>query len=169
MSLSPIGAGISHVTVLREGQYAKQYSPKLVTEDAIGVSNSTITRELRRNSSSRGVCKWDKAQRQAEKRKYQMPGNRSIKPFARDMAIGLLKQRQWSPEQRSGYLAKMGYKISHETIYAIIRMDKYEDRGSLYKHCRHRLKHRHRPVGKRVIIARSIQRTGKDYNHRQWN
>ena len=28
---------------------------------AIGVSNSTITRELRRNSSSRGVYKWDKA------------------------------------------------------------------------------------------------------------
>ena len=119
---------------------------------AIGVSNSTITRELRRNSSSRGVYKWDKAQRQAEKRKRQMPGNRSIKPFVRDMAIGLLKQRQWSPEQISGYLAKMGYKISHETIYAIIRKDKYEDRGCLYKHCRHRLKHRHRPVGKRVII-----------------
>ena len=40
---------------------------------AIGVSNSTIARELRRNSSSRGVYKWDKAQRQAEKRKHQMP------------------------------------------------------------------------------------------------
>ena len=119
---------------------------------AIGVSNSTITRELRRNSSSRGVYKWDKAQRQAEKRKRQMPGNRSIKPFVREMAIGLLKQRQWSPEQISGYLARMGYKISHETIYAIIRKDKHEDRGCLYKHCRHRLKHRHRPVGKRVII-----------------
>ena len=74
---------------------------------AIGVSNSTITRELRRNSSSRGVYKWDKAQRQAEKRKRQMPGNRSIKPFVREMAIGLLKQRQWSPEQISGYLARM--------------------------------------------------------------
>ena len=119
---------------------------------AIGVSNSTVTRELRRNSSSRGVYKWDKAQRLAEKRKHQMPGNRSIKPFVRDMAIGLLKQRQWSPEQISGYLAKKGYRISHETIYAIIRKDKYENRGSLYKHCRHRLKHRHRPVGKRVII-----------------
>ena len=35
MELSPIGAGISHVTVLREEQYAKQPSPKLVTEDGI--------------------------------------------------------------------------------------------------------------------------------------
>ena len=119
---------------------------------AIGVSNSTITRELRRNSSTRGVYKWDKAQRLAQKRKHQVPGNRSIKPFLRDMAIDLLKRNQWSPEQISGHLARKGYKISHETIYAIIRKDKYENRGSLYKHCRHRLKHRHRPVGKRVII-----------------
>ena len=119
---------------------------------AIGVSNSTITRELRRNSCARGVYKWDKAQRLAQKRKHQVPGNRSIKPFLRDMAIDLLKRNQWSPEQISGHLARKGYKISHETIYAIIRKDKYENRGSLYKHCRHRLKHRHRPVGKRVII-----------------
>ena len=35
MELSPIGAGISHVTVLREEQAAKQYFPKLVTEDGI--------------------------------------------------------------------------------------------------------------------------------------
>ena len=35
MRLSPIGAGISHVTVLREEQCEKQYPPKLVTEDGI--------------------------------------------------------------------------------------------------------------------------------------
>ena len=35
MELSPIGAGISHVTVLREEQEPKQPSPKLVTEDGI--------------------------------------------------------------------------------------------------------------------------------------
>ena len=119
---------------------------------AIGVSNSTVTRELKRNSSSRGVYKWDKAQSLAKKRKHRKPGNRSIKPFVREMAIDLLKQKQWSPEQISGYLARMGYKISHETIYGIIRKDKYENRGSLYKHCRHHLKHRHKPVGKRIVI-----------------
>ena len=37
MELSPIGAGISHVTVLREEQAAKHHSPKLVTEDGITV------------------------------------------------------------------------------------------------------------------------------------
>ena len=35
MKLSPIGAGISHVTVLREEQLRKQSAPKLVTEDGI--------------------------------------------------------------------------------------------------------------------------------------
>ena len=35
MELSPIGAGISHVTVLREEQFQKHFSPKLVTEDGI--------------------------------------------------------------------------------------------------------------------------------------
>jgi len=119
---------------------------------AIGVSNSTVTRELQRNPSPRGVYKWEKAHRKAKKRRHQAPGNRSIKPFVRDMAINLLVQKQWSPEQISGYLAKRGYKISHETIYAIIRKDKYENRGSLYKHCRHRLKHRRSPVGKKTII-----------------
>ena len=35
MELSPIGAGISHVTVLREKQPKKQWYPKFVTEDGI--------------------------------------------------------------------------------------------------------------------------------------
>ena len=35
MELSPIGAGISHVTVLREEQRSKHNSPKYVTEDGI--------------------------------------------------------------------------------------------------------------------------------------
>ena len=75
------------------------------------------------------MYKWDKAQRQAEKRRCQAPGNRSIKPFVRDIAIDLLIRRQWSPEQISGYLAIRGHKISHESIYAIIRKDKYENRA----------------------------------------
>lgn len=123
---------------------------------AIGVSNSTVTRELKRNSSSRGVYKWEKAHSQAKKRKHRTPGNRSVDSFVREMAIELLKQKQWSPEQISGYLARMGYKISHETIYAIIRKDKHENRGNLYKHCRHRLKHRHRPVGKKTTIPERV-------------
>lgn len=43
-------------------------------------------------------------------------------------------------------MALDGERISHETIYRLIRRYKKEG-GELYKNCRHRLKHRARPVG----------------------
>lgn len=114
--------------------------------EAIGVSNSTITRELQRNSSKRGVYKWEIAQKQAEKRSKRTPGNRAISKAIWSSVKHYLVDEQWSPEQISGYLAKDGIKISHETIYAWIREDK-RNRGTLYKHLRHRLKHRKKYVG----------------------
>lgn len=114
--------------------------------EAIGVSNSTITRELQRNSSKRGVYKWEIAQKQAEKRSKRTPGNRAISKAIWSSVKHYLVDEQWSPEQISGYLAKDGIKISHETIYAWIREDK-RNRGILYKHLRHRLKHRKKYVG----------------------
>ena len=114
--------------------------------EAIGVSNSTITRELQRNSSKRGVYKWEIAQKQAEKRSKRTPGNRAISKAIWSSVKHYLVDEQWSPEQISGYLAKDGIEISHETIYAWIREDK-RNRGTLYKHLRHRLKHRKKYVG----------------------
>ena len=114
--------------------------------EAIGVSNSTITRELQRNSSKRGVYKWEIAQKQAEKRSKRTPGNRAISKAIWSSVKHYLVDKQWSPEQISGYLAKDDIKISHETIYAWIREDK-RNRGTLYKHLRHRLKHRKKYVG----------------------
>ena len=114
--------------------------------EAIGVSNSTITRELQRNSNKRGVYKWEIAQKQAEKRSKRTPGNRAISKAIWSSVKHYLVDEQWSPEQISGYLAKDGIKISHETIYAWIREDK-RNRGTLYKHLRHRLKHRKKYVG----------------------
>ena len=114
--------------------------------EAIGVSNSTITRELQRNSSKRGVYKWEIAQKQAEKRSKRTPGNRAISKAIWSSVKHYLVDKQWSPEQISGYLAKDGIKISHETIYAWIREDK-RNSGTLYKHLRHRLKHRKKYVG----------------------
>lgn len=114
--------------------------------EAIGVSNSTITRELQRNSNKRGVYKWEIAQKQAEKRSKRTPGNRAISKAIWSSVKHYLVDEQWSPEQISGYLAKDDIKISHETIYAWIREDK-RNSGTLYKHLRHRLKHRKKYVG----------------------
>lgn len=123
---------------------------------AIKVNYSTIYRELKRNSGSRNHYNWETAEANARRKKHRTPGNRSISRQVREEALRLLKERQWSPEQISGYLAKENKRISTESIYRIIRKDKKEG-GSLYKNCRHRLKHRASPVGgKRIAIANRV-------------
>lgn len=117
---------------------------------AINVSPSTISREIKRNSNRNGHYNWETAQRIAAYSKHHKPGNHAIDKEVKEEALRLLQEEQWSPVQISGYLAKQQKHISHETIYSIIRKDK-RDGGTLYKNCRHRLKHRARPVGGRRI------------------
>ena len=117
---------------------------------AINVSPSTVSREIRRNSGVRGRYNWETAQANAVQTKRRKPGNHSINKEVMEEAKHLLVTEQWSPEQISGVLAKDGKYISHETIYRMIRKDKAEG-GTLYKHCRHKLKRRARPVGGRRI------------------
>ena len=117
---------------------------------AINVSPSTVSREIRCNSGVRGRYNWETAQANAVQTKRKKPGNHSINKEVMEEAKHLLVTEQWSPEQISGVLAKDGKYISHETIYRMIRKDKAEG-GTLYKHCRHKLKRRARPVGGRRI------------------
>lgn len=77
-----------------------------------------------RNSSKRGVYKWEISQKQVEKRCKRTPGNRAIRKVVWFSVKHYLVEEQWSLEQISGYLAKKGIKISHETIYAWNREDK---------------------------------------------
>ena len=116
----------------------------------INVSPSTVSREIRRNSGVRGRYNWETAQANAVQTKRKKPGNHSIDKDVMEEARHLLVTEPWSPEQISGVLAKDGKYISHETIYRMIRTDKAEG-GTLYKHCRHKLKRRARPVGGRRI------------------
>ena len=116
----------------------------------INVNASRVSREIRRNSGVRGRYNWETAQANAVQTKRKKPGNHSINKDVMEEAKHLLVAEQWSPEQISGVLAKNGKHISHETIYRMIRKDKAEG-GTLYKHCRHKLKHRARPVGGRRI------------------
>ena len=55
--------------------------------------------------------------------------------------LGLIRE-DWSPKQIGGYLKKQeNIVVSHEIGYKWIRQDKLNG-GELYKHCRHKLKHR---------------------------
>ena len=123
--------------------------------NAIGVNVSTVYRELQRNRGKRGGYGWRLAQEMANERKHGLAGNRKLKESIRQTALKLLKEEQWSPVQISGHLALKGDKISHETIYKIIRRDK-QSGGNLYTHCRHRLKYRARPVGTCLNIPNRI-------------
>ena len=119
---------------------------------AIGVHPSTITRELRRNTGRNGKYSWKSAQSNAAYHKHRQPGNRTVSKELIKEVVYLLTHYQWSPKQISGYLKLQGKHISHETIYKIIRKDKKQG-GNLYRFCRHKLKHRSKPVGgKRVVI-----------------
>ena len=106
-----------HLT--REQRYAiylgiKKESYKAQT---IGVSSSTISREVKRNSTRNNKYVWNKAQDIAESRKHRSPGNRATSAEIIWRVKQYIKDEQWSPKQISGYLAtKEDIYISHETI-----------------------------------------------------
>lgn len=97
----------------------------------IGVSASTVSRELRRNKSHR-VYSYALADEMSRKRRERLPGNRKIDSAVEKEALRSLAQEDWSPKQISGYLRRKGYKISHETLYRRIRAD---HSGKLASHC----------------------------------
>ena len=133
------------------GWQAKRTQKQIAEE--IGVSQSTVSRELKRGSRGRGGYNWIIAQDKAEARKSRAPGNRSIDPLLLWEALELLESRQWSPEQISGYLARQGKRISHETIYKRVR----ENPDRYARHCHHRMRYRRkRKPGRKPTKATNI-------------
>lgn len=104
----------------------------------VGCSHSTLSREIRRNSTEKGNYLWDKAHAQALGRRKRTTSNRSKDPAIIWEALNLLKDEDWSPEQISAYMKKRGKNISHELIYRHIRVD---ESGELASHCRHKMKY----------------------------
>ena len=89
----------------------------------IGVNKSTVSREVRRNSSRFGHYGWRVADESARVRSERLPGNRSLKPEIVKESLRLLRDEDWSPGQISGHMKRKGLMISHESIYSIIRSD----------------------------------------------
>ena len=110
----------------------KSYPQKEIAE-TIGVSKSTISRELRRNCDKRsGKYVMDLAQRKADERKKSKRHKQTFtlkmqKRVKRMLKIG------FSPEQITGRCRLLGKEmVSHETIYKWIWADKLSG-GELYK------------------------------------
>ena len=119
---------------------------KLIAKE-LGVSPSTISRELNRNTSKTGVYQPSRAHEYACERKERFAHKRFFTKSIESLVVKYLTQEQWSPAEIVGYCKNNGIDmVSVERIYQFIRIDKQKG-GDLYTHLRHRLKHRHRPIG----------------------
>lgn len=130
----------------------KNVSKKEIAEE-IGVSLSTVYRELKRNATSRGGYSPRLAHEMAMERRERIVTNSRLRPGLLKRALGLLVSEQWSPGQISGYLSLQGERISHETIYRAIRADAS---GELAMHTRHGMKYRRHVKAPRPTKATNI-------------
>ena len=122
----------------------------------INKDRSVVCREIKRNKNRHGRYIAAQAQESAEIRKERFSTPRKLFPWVRKEVVRLLTEEQWSPEQICGWMKRKGMEwVSHETIYKLVREDKANG-GDLYKHLRHRGKHRRRPVGKFIPIRNRV-------------
>jgi IS30 family transposase len=150
---------MSHITKEQRYTIARMLQASYAKKDiciAIGKDKSVLSRELKRNSSKRGYSA-ALADEYANERKERFRRQRKFTEPVKKHIVKYMTEEQWSPEQIVGDAKKRGVEmVSCERIYQFIREDKRTG-GSLWKQCRHRLKHRKRPVGgKKVIIPDKV-------------
>ena len=121
---------------------------------SIGVNKSTVSREIKRNSTPNGRYVWNKAHDMAESRQRHTPGNRGLAMTLKWRVIELIKTEQWSPRQISGRLRLEGINVSHEAIYGLIRKD---GSGELASHCRHKMKYKRKASRRHETKATNIR------------
>ena len=101
----------------------------------LNCSESTVSRELSRNTGKRGY-RFKQAQEQYNERRHAASSKITVMTDEMiDKVIDKL-QKGWSPDQISGRLKKEGLSISHETIYQFVWKEKRKG-GELYKYLRH--------------------------------
>jgi len=118
--------------LLEEGYNQKQIA------NAIGRSESTISRELRRNVNKRGkgakIYNSDKAQEKAQKRHKEKQKHKRLEEWHLEYLRNKLREERWSPEYISerGKL-EFGDFVSHETIYNYIWKCKHSSKREFRK------------------------------------
>ena len=105
---------------------------------ALEVDPSTICREVKRNSGKKGYRFKQAHGKASERRKLACSRVLKFVPEVRYLVEYLLSEKQWSPEQISGWLSlHYDTTISHERIYQHIWHNK-RNGGTLYLHLRRR-------------------------------
>jgi IS30 family transposase len=125
--------------------------------DHLGVSKSTVSREIKRNAKKFGSYNAVCAQEMANERKERFSLNRKFTPGMEKFIREKLSQEQWSPEQIKGYCDKNNIPmISHERIYQFIWQDKAAG-GDLYGHLRTGHKKQRRRYGSGKATFQTIK------------
>lgn len=115
----------------------------------LGMSRSSVSKELARNTDPDGVYRAGSAHRKHLMRKKSAKQSQcKIRGKLRECVVQKLK-RFWSPEQIAGRLKKKGGLLCHETIYRFV----YQKRPDLVR-CLRRQKNKYRKKrGSRARIA----------------
>ena len=125
--------------------------------ETIGVSSSTISRELKRNLGERGYRPKQAHEKALARRKKKSKLRISAETWT---LVEKELREDWSPEQVSGCLKMNAIFVSHERIYQYVYADKRAG-GSLWKHLRHPKKYRKRAGGRdrrgKIPNRRSIE------------
>ena len=133
---------------LHEGLSYREIAKKL------GISHTTVSREIRRNHINDCVYDPKHAQIQSLQRRFSAKKRRISSTKIAFVEFGL--SLKWSPEQISGVASLLQLSVSHEWIYNFIRLDKHQG-GKLFKQlrCGHK-RYRKGSRGKRVIIPNRV-------------
>ena len=100
----------------------------------VGISKSTVSREIKRNTGLKGYRPKQANEHALERRKNADKHVRFTDEIKETVKKYL--EQDWSPEQISGWLQKNKKpSVSHETIYQFV-IDDQKDGGELYKHLR---------------------------------
>lgn len=122
---------------------------------ALGLSQSTVSKELARNRGQRGY-RPGQAQRKASERQASKKKRSRVITGELEAEIRKRLEIKHSPEQISLRLKSEGIGVSHESIYQYIKEDKRQG-GELYKNLRINGKRRYRrrvKAGRTKILAR---------------
>ena len=104
----------------------------------LGRSQSTISREIHRNTGQRGYRHKQAHRKTEERHKIKAKRVKLTEPVKQQIADKL--RGDWSPEQIAGRFEEEGViKLHHETIYQFVLKDKQAG-GTLYTHLRHQNK-----------------------------
>ncbi len=110
----------------------------------IGVNESTVCRETKRNTGRRGYRPIQANQRALDRRHGAAKNVRFTDELKEEVSQRL--KLDWSPEQISGWLKNNDKPyVSHETIYQFI-IDDQANGGELYKHLRRGRKKRRKRI-----------------------